>query len=75
MDFHALFEKTFHEALKLLQGPYWVAKDFCHYTNLQGLIGIVESNELWLSDHRFLNDELEYEYGKQLALSLSLIHI
>lgn len=70
MDFHALFEKTFHEALNLLQGPFWVAEDFCHYTNLQGLIGIIENNELWLSDHRFVNDELEYEYGKQLALSV-----
>lgn len=69
MDFHALFEKTLHQALKLLQGPFWVATDFCHYTNLQGLIGIVENNELWLSDHRFVNDELEYEYGKQVALS------
>lgn len=69
MDFYALFEKTFHEGLKLLQGPFWVATDFCHYTSLQGLIGIVENNEIWLSDHRFVNDELEYEYGKQLALS------
>lgn len=68
MDFHALFEKTFHEALKRLQSPTWVATDFCHYTTLQGLIGIVESNELWLSDRRFVNDKLEYEYGKQLAL-------
>lgn len=32
-------------------------------------IGIIENNELWLSDHRFVNDELEYEYGKQVALS------
>lgn len=70
MDFHALFEKTLHQALKLLQEPFWVAEDFCHYTNLQGLIGIVENNELWLSDHRFVNDELEYEYGKQLAVSV-----
>lgn len=70
MDFHARFAKTFDQALKLLQEPSWVAKDFCHYTNLQGLVGIVESNELWLSDHRFVNDELEYEYGKQLAVSV-----
>jgi len=70
MDFHALFEKTFTEALKLLQEPCWTAKDFCHYTSIQGLIGIVESNELWLSDHRFVNDELEYTYGKQLAISM-----
>lgn len=69
MDFHALFDKTFHKALELLQKPSWVAEDFCHYTNLQGLIGIVENNELWLSDHRFVNDKLEYEYGKQLAVS------
>lgn len=69
MNFHSLFDKTFHEALKLLQEPTWVATDFCHYTSLQGLIGIIESNELWLSDHRFVNDKLEYEYGKQLALA------
>ena len=72
MNFHGLFEETFHEALKLLQEPDWVAKDFCHYTNLHGLIGIVESNELWLSDHRFVNDKLEYEYGKELAMSVIL---
>lgn len=70
MDFHALFAKTFDQAIKLLQEPTWVAKDFCHYTSLQGLIGIVENNELWLSDHRFVNDKLEYEYGKQLAVSV-----
>lgn len=70
MEFHTLFEKTFHQALKLFQEPTWAAKEFCHYTNLQGLIGIVENNELWLSDHRFVNDELEYEYGKQLSISV-----
>jgi hypothetical protein len=76
MDFHALSEATFYQALKLLQNPTWAAKDFCHYTNLQGLIGIIENNELWLSDHRFVNDELEYEYGKQLSISVitEIIH-
>lgn len=70
MDFHTLFKKTTFEALKLVQEPFWVATDFYHYTSLQGLIGIVENNEIWLSDHRFLNDKLEYEYGKQVALSV-----
>ncbi len=70
MDFQGLFNKTFHQAFKLLQEPTWSAKDFCHYTNLQGLIGIIENNEFWLSDHRFVNDELEYEYGKQLSVSV-----
>jgi hypothetical protein len=70
MDFHAISEKTFDEALRQLPGPLWTEKDFCHYTTLQGLVGIVENNELWLSDHRFLNDKLEYEYGRQLAISV-----
>jgi len=70
MNSHILFEKTFDAALKLLQRPFWFADDFCHYTSLQGLIGIVEHNELWLSDHRFLNDKLEYDYGKKLALAI-----
>jgi len=69
MDFHELFERTTLAALNRLQQPHWVAKDFCHYTSLQGLVGIVASNEVWLSDHRFVNDPLEYEYGKQLALN------
>ncbi|RJX31341.1 MAG: DUF2971 domain-containing protein [Oxalobacter sp.] len=70
MDFRTLFEKTISEALKLLQNPTWTAKDFCHYTSLQGLIGILESNEIWLSDHRFVNDKHEYEYGRALAISV-----
>ena len=69
MDFKSSFQKTFAEALKLLQEPTWVTTEFCQYTSIQGLVGIVESNEIWLSDYRFVNDELEYEYGKQLALS------
>lgn len=34
-----------------------------HYTSLQGLMGIVKSNSLWLSEARFLNDSLEIEHG------------
>jgi hypothetical protein len=41
-----------------------------HYTNLQGLIGIVESGGYWLSDIRFLNDAKEFEHGRELALEL-----
>lgn len=68
MDFDKLFDSTFGEALKLLQAPRWAVEDFCHYTNLQGLFGIVENNEIWLSDHRFLNDQMEYTYGRQLSV-------
>ena len=69
MDFSALFEKTIGSAHKLLKGPFWCADEFCHYTSIQGLIGIIENKELWLSDHRFVNDPIEYDYGKQLAIS------
>ena len=31
----------------------------CHYTNLAGLIGILESKQLWASNVAFLNDREE----------------
>lgn len=43
-------------------------KEFCHYTDLNGLKGIIENNEVWLSDHRFLNDTSEHSYGRELAI-------
>lgn len=38
-----------------------------HYTNLKGLVGIVESCGFWLSDFRFLNDTEEYFNGCRIA--------
>jgi hypothetical protein len=67
LNFHELFDNTFGKSLTLLQSPTWVTDAFCHYTSLPGLIGIIENNEIWLSDHRFLNDQSEYSYGKELA--------
>jgi len=34
-----------------------------HYTDLAGLKGIIENNELWLSHAAFLNDPQELEHG------------
>lgn len=34
-----------------------------HYTNLEGLIGIINSNKLRLTNSYFLNDSTEYEHG------------
>lgn len=48
----------------------WQSDSFCHYTDLCGLMGIVENNEIWLSDHRFLNDVSEHSYGQQLAIDV-----
>lgn len=33
---------------------------YCHYTNLDGLLGIISSKELWASSILFLNDRNEY---------------
>lgn len=38
-----------------------------HYTNLKGLVGIVDSGGFWLSDFRFLNDTEEYRNGSRIA--------
>lgn len=43
-------------------GPFLV-----HYTNLMGLVGIVESSGFWISDFRFLNDTEEYFNGCRMA--------
>lgn len=37
-----------------------------HYTNMDGLLGIVRTGKLWLTHIRYLNDSLEYEFLWQL---------
>lgn len=39
-----------------------------HYTNLNGLIGIVENSEIWLSNMYFLNDKNEFELGLRFVV-------
>lgn len=69
-NFELLQENTFFKALKLVRNPCWTTETFCHYTNLHGLIGILDKNEIWMSDHRFLNDSSEYSYGEELAIKI-----
>lgn len=40
---------------------------FHHYTDLNGLIGIVENQCLFASDIRFVNDKAELKYGLELV--------
>ena len=37
-----------------------------HYTNLKGLLGIVESRVLWASDIRYMNDASELKHTVDL---------
>lgn len=41
-----------------------------HYTDLNGLKGIIEEKGFWLSDHRFLNDNEEYENGRRITVDV-----
>lgn len=45
-----------------------VSKPLYQYTTAEGLKGIFESEQLWFTDYRYLNDPGEFRYGKKLAL-------
>lgn len=49
---------------------FYSGETISHYTNLNGLYGIIESGGFWLSDHRFLNDTEEFENGRKLTKKL-----
>lgn len=44
-----------------------------HYTDLSGLRGIIESEAIWASDYRFLNDRTEFAFGLEI-LEMVLAH-
>ena len=39
----------------------------CHYTTLEGALGIIRSGDLWLSHLRYSNDDEEFLYGLRLV--------
>jgi Protein of unknown function (DUF2971) len=39
----------------------------CHYTSLEGAIGIISSGDLWLANSRYSNDDEELNYGHRLV--------
>src|SRR5579871_5811987 len=39
-----------------------------HYTSFEGLSGILKTKQLWLTDHKYLNDPSEIEHGKKIVL-------
>ena len=61
---------AFQRVIESLGFHVWMGESYCHYTDLSGLKGILEANEFWLSDHRFLNDLSEYSYGQELAIKV-----
>ena len=47
--------------------PLFLNKYVYHYTTLDALQKIVESQELWLTDYAYLNDSSEVHHGLNLA--------
>jgi hypothetical protein len=39
----------------------------CHYTTLAGAMGIIQSDDLWLTNSRYSNDDEELRYGQALV--------
>jgi hypothetical protein len=37
-----------------------------HYTDAKGLLGILDTNEIWATSYRIMNDAREFEYGFDL---------
>lgn len=50
----------------MLEISFWTKKfpQIAHYTTFQGMKGILETNQLWATHYRFLNDTSELEHGK-----------
>ena len=69
MDYSALtsflnsLESYSHDLVQELRG----GAKLCHYTTLDGALGIIQSGDLWLSHLRFSNDDGEFVYGLDLA--------
>lgn len=61
----AFGQRQFGRSWFLYDGPI-----LAHYTNLSGMVGIIEGGGFWLSDVRFLNDAEEFDNGRRLAHEL-----
>lgn len=49
----------------LYQGDY-----IYHYTDAQGLLGIIENNEIWFSERCYMNDVKEEDFVKEITWNI-----
>jgi DUF2971 family protein len=66
--FHAIADKWVDDAYltRLSEVPDVVY----HYTDAEGLAGMLRSNSVWATDYRFLNDKSEIVYSRNIAKQL-----
>jgi len=60
------YESWINEELKNTQNVNKITQPICHYTNSNGLKGIMDNNEIWFTDIRHLNDPSEFLFGCDL---------
>ncbi|MBI1280743.1 MAG: DUF2971 domain-containing protein [Anaerolineaceae bacterium] len=70
IDFNAL--NAFVNSSREIRAPYLInappsGEPLFHYTNLDGLHGILSNHDLWLSHAKYLNDEAETTLGYEMA--------
>ena len=53
--------------LKAVEKRTVIRKPLYHYTDANGLKGIIEKDEIWFTDYRYLNDPSELRHGIFLA--------
>ncbi len=58
------FIKSDDEMLKKYNGILY------HYTTVEGLLGILQSNVIWATSYPFLNDSSEIVYGRRLCKNI-----
>lgn len=69
MDENFFYNEKIKKILKknhsLYQGEY-----IYHYTNAQGLLGIIENNEIWFSERCYLNDVKEEDFVNDITWNI-----
>jgi hypothetical protein len=56
--------QSYDDDLRFHPGP---VPYICHYTNLEGLLGIVAHHDLWLTHSRYSNDDEELTHGYRVV--------
>jgi len=62
-DFRRIFEVL--RGTRIL--PDTAPQRLHHYTDLEGLMGIFDTGELWATDVRFMNDTSEYDHANEMV--------
>ena len=60
---HKVFASRLEAPLQRLFAFEGFPQTLCHYTDFSGLKGILETQSLWATDSRTLNDGTEEQYG------------